>query len=163
MLLRSYDLMLESSHARFIETTLAHKGNNMALIDWNADLSVGIASIDDQHKKLIGLLNTLNDAMKSGKAKEALAGILSELINYTAYHFSNEEKYMEQAEYAAAFLHKTEHQKLVKQLLELQKEYAAGKAMITIDIMNFLKDRVAKHIQGSDKKYDPALIAKGIC
>jgi len=44
----------------------------MALMTWKADYSVNIKQIDDQHKKLIELINTLHDAMAKGHAKEAL-------------------------------------------------------------------------------------------
>ena len=60
----------------------------MAFMDWNASLSVAIAGIDEQHKKLVSMINELNDAMKVGKSKEGLQKILGGLIDYTASHFN---------------------------------------------------------------------------
>jgi hemerythrin len=86
----------------------------MALIEWNADLSVGVGEIDEQHKKLIGLINSLNDAMASGKGKDILKGILDGMVNYTSMHFKTEEKYMDEFQYGETFHHKTEHKNFVK-------------------------------------------------
>jgi len=55
----------------------------MALITWNAALSVGVKEIDDQHKKLIDLVNQLNDAMHAGKGRDVLGAVLAELVKYT--------------------------------------------------------------------------------
>jgi hemerythrin-like metal-binding protein len=134
----------------------------MALIDWEDSLSVGVASIDGQHRKLVDLINKLNDAMKLGKARDLLGSIFNEVIEYTAYHFSTEEDYMERAQFAGAGMHALEHKQLVNKVLGLQKEFAAGKVTITVEVMNFLRDWVAKHILTTDKKYSAALIAKGI-
>ncbi len=42
----------------------------MALIDWDKSLSVNVEEIDQQHKKLIAMINELNEAMRNGKGKE---------------------------------------------------------------------------------------------
>ena len=63
----------------------------MPLIAWDQGFSVGVGSIDEQHKKLIGLLNDLHDAMRFGKGRDVLGKVLAELIDYTAYHFRTEE------------------------------------------------------------------------
>ena len=44
----------------------------MSLLAWSSMFSVGVAEIDNQHKKLVDMANKLNDAMKSGQGKEAL-------------------------------------------------------------------------------------------
>lgn len=57
----------------------------MAFIHWNADMETGISKIDEQHKKLVHLLNDLFDAMNSGKGKDALGIILHDLVEYTKF------------------------------------------------------------------------------
>jgi hemerythrin len=44
----------------------------MALIDWDASYSVQVDEIDQQHQKLIAMINELNEAMKQRKGKELL-------------------------------------------------------------------------------------------
>jgi len=65
----------------------------MALISWNDNLSVHVGEIDRQHQQLIKMINDLDDAMKQGKGKEVLGKIVKGLSDYTAYHFSTEERF----------------------------------------------------------------------
>lgn len=134
----------------------------MALITWNEQLSVNIGKIDLQHKKLVELINRLCDAMQQGKGKEALGNVLSELKDYTVYHFNTEEKLFQEHGYPRYQLHKKEHDDLTKQVEELKDKFDKGDIMITIKVLNFLKDWLNQHITGSDKIYTPFLNSKGI-
>jgi hemerythrin len=130
---------------------------------WNDKLSVGVNVIDDDHKKLVGMVNELYDAITAGKGKEALAKILDGLVNYTKVHFDREEQFFAKTAYPAAAARKKEHDDLTKQVLEVQAKYKAGTvACLSLEVMNFLKNWLVNHIQGSDKKYGPHLNAKGI-
>lgn len=134
----------------------------MALMEWNPALSVNVKQFDDQHKKLVNMVNNLHDAMKIGKGNEVLGKILDGLISYTASHFADEERLMGTHAYPAISSHKAEHEKLVKQVLELQQKFKAGQPILTNTVMQFLKDWLVKHIQGDDKKYGVYFNSKGI-
>ncbi len=135
----------------------------MPLIAWNDRLSVGIASIDKEHQKLVGLLNDFYDAVQSGKGKESLASLLAALVDYTKIHFANEEKLFAKTAYPEAAAHKKSHDDLTKQVLEVQKKYATGASTtLAIEALNFLKNWLLTHIQGDDKKYGPHLVRSGI-
>ena len=134
----------------------------MILIKWEEDYSVNITEIDNQHKKLLELINTLRDAMREGKVKEVMSKILSDLVDYTLYHFATEEKYFDQYDYPESDIHKKQHGNLVEQVATFQKKHEAGALFITIDVMNFLRDWLNDHIIGSDKKYGPYLNSKGV-
>jgi hypothetical protein len=45
----------------------------VALMTWTDRLSVGVGVIDDDHKKLVGMVNELYEAMQAGHGKEKLA------------------------------------------------------------------------------------------
>jgi hemerythrin len=134
----------------------------MALINWSPTLSVGVKEIDDQHKKLVDYVNELNDAMHAGKGKDALGKVLAELVSYTISHFAMEERLMGQYHYDNAVNHKAEHAKLVKEVGDFKKKFDAGNAMISVEIMNFLRDWLANHIMKTDKKLGQALNAAGV-
>lgn len=125
----------------------------MALVNWEDSLSIGISEIDMQHKKLVDLINKLNDAMKSGKSKDVMGTIFNELINYTATHFKTEEKYFDQYKYESSEAHKIEHAKLVKEVQNLKRDFESGKMGMSMDIMNFLVNWLKNHILISDRKY----------
>ena len=73
------------------------------------------------------------------------------------------EKALAAASYAGLEDHKKEHAALVKQVLEVQAKYKAGAtALLSMEVMNFLKNWLIKHIQGTDKKYTPVLAKAGV-
>ena len=48
----------------------------MVLFEWDDTYSVNVGEIDEQHQKLVGMLNDLHEAMEQGKDKDALQEIL---------------------------------------------------------------------------------------
>lgn len=134
----------------------------MALLTWNDSISVKVRQFDDQHKKLVDLVNKLHDAMKEGKGTQILGDVLKSLATYTQTHFADEERVMKQHGFPEYEKHKQEHNKLILQVVDIQKQMDAGKAPITQAVMQFLRDWLMKHIQGEDKKYGVYLNAKGI-
>lgn len=136
----------------------------MAFMEWNPTFSVGIAQFDEEHKRLVKMLNDLHAAMLKGKGSEVLGAILDGLISYTKTHFANEEKYMVQHQYPDYRAHKAEHDALARKVLAVQAQFKQGGkgATLSMDVLNFLSDWLVKHIMGSDRKYQPFLSAKGV-
>lgn len=134
----------------------------MAGFEWSEKYSVHVVEIDRQHRKLIGLVGTLHGAMREGKGKQVLSGVLKELIQYTKTHFSDEERIMKEYGYPEYAEHKVKHDKMTRKVLDIQKEFQEGKITITLDVMTFLEDWVDKHILGTDMKYSAFLNAKGL-
>ena len=129
----------------------------MSYITWNDDLAVGNAFIDSDHRKLIGLVNDLHDAMAEGKGKEVLGATLSNLIKYTAAHFKREEDEMARIGYSGAIAHRQEHEKLVREVLSLQQKFNDGNALLTVKVSKFLKDWLVEHIMKTDKAFSKAI------
>ena len=63
----------------------------MAFMVWNDRLMTGIAAIDSDHKKLVGMVNALYEAIQAGKGREEVQGVLAGLGDYTRVHFGREE------------------------------------------------------------------------
>jgi hemerythrin len=135
----------------------------MPLMEWTEKLSVGVTQFDQEHQKLVGMVNDLFDAVQAGKGKDRLGPILDGLITYTKTHFANEERYMTEHNYPNLKAHKAEHDALAKQVLAVQAKFQAGAtAALSMEVMNFLKNWLVKHILGTDKTYGPFLNSKGI-
>jgi hemerythrin len=131
-------------------------------LEWSQELSVSITEIDEQHKKLIAMLNELNAAMRAGKGNAMVGEILERLIQYAATHFTLEERYMDQYGYLGKIPHKGEHAAFVKKVGDFKKDFDAGKAMLSVSIMNFLSDWLKNHITKTDKAYAPFFNSKGL-
>ncbi len=135
----------------------------MPLMEWTDKLSVGVPSIDAQHKKLVSMANTLYDAMKAGHGKEILDETLAGLINYTVTHFKYEEKLFAQTGYPATAPHLKQHEDLTKQVLAIQEKMKKGVSFAqSMEVMEFLKNWLTNHILVSDKAYGPYLTSKGV-
>ena len=125
----------------------------MSLFEWKNDYSVGVLEIDNQHKKLIALINQLFDAMKKGQSNQVLGQIISELILYTHTHFRTEEKYFERFQYQGSEEHKARHQAFVNDVNKFKASFEAGKVALSLSLFTFLKDWLNHHILNEDKKY----------
>ncbi len=132
------------------------------LFPWSDTYSVNIGIIDTQHKNLVNIINELHQAMITGKAKQDLGLILSKLVKYTQVHFKTEENFMESRHYPDYAAHKSKHQGLTETVLDFQSKFQKDELGLTIEIMDFLKDWLGKHILGTDKKYTSFLNAAGV-
>ncbi|WP_029459002.1 bacteriohemerythrin [Solidesulfovibrio alcoholivorans] len=134
----------------------------MSLLAWSDRLSVNIAEIDKQHHKLVDMVNELHDAMKSGKTENVLMRIVKEMKEYAATHFALEERYMKGNNYPDYAAHKTEHDKFVAKVVQVESDCNKGKCAMSMDILSFLSSWLVNHIKGTDKKYAPFLNNCGI-
>jgi hemerythrin-like metal-binding protein len=134
----------------------------MGLIAWDKRLETGHAKIDEQHRSLVEIVNRLHEAMKQGKGKGEVEGILVFLKDYTVTHFRMEEDLMARHQYGGAARHKQIHADLVKEVADLVEKFQAGKGTLTLAVMNFLEDWLVTHIQGEDYRFAQDLRGKGI-
>jgi hemerythrin len=63
----------------------------MAPFEWKNEYSLGHTLIDQQHKQLFVLANSVYNISISDKNRNDLEKILHELKDYTIYHFQTEE------------------------------------------------------------------------
>lgn len=134
----------------------------MAMFEWKDEYSVNIREIDEQHKQLVAMINELHEAMMQQRGQDVLGGLLNNLVSYCNNHFATEERLMEAHGYPDYAPHKTKHKKMTAKVLELNNDLKSGKRNITIEVSQFLKDWLDKHILGTDKKYAAYLNSKGV-
>ncbi|HEX3746716.1 MAG TPA: bacteriohemerythrin [Bryobacteraceae bacterium] len=132
------------------------------MFEWNPEYSVKIASIDGQHQNLFRTAEELHSAMCSGQGKAVLAKILDRLVQYTKVHFAHEERLMSIHGYPDLAAHVSQHRALTKQVMAFQQEFESGKALMTVQVLQFLKDWLRHHIAESDHKYAPFLKEKAV-
>ena len=135
----------------------------MSLFNWEEfNLSLGIPSIDDQHKKLFSIINKLYESSDSDDINEVLKGIISELLDYTNYHFSTEIELISQSEYPDVTDHKAAHNVFTQEVIHYKK-LADENKLKTSDcsmIFNYLIKWLSMHIDKIDRKYAPYLETK---
>jgi len=126
------------------------------LVTWNESYSVGLELIDNQHKELVKMVNSLFAGCKQGVVSADIAYLrtISKALEYARIHFSDEEKYMSLVKYPKLEEHKKEHEEFVVEIKASMKLFEEGKTE-PIDMANFLKNWLLNHIAISDKQYAP--------
>ena len=122
------------------------KMSSNQFVEWKDEYSVGIDSIDQQHKRLLNLINQLQTA-----------------IDYsTKTHFTYEEGLMRDNDYPDFEPHKLQHEKMFEKVREVLSEYEQDQDTAMTNAVNYLKDWLINHINGTDKEYSSYLIGKGV-
>jgi hemerythrin len=135
----------------------------MPLMTWTDEMSLGIKTLDEDHKRLIELLNQLHQEVISGNTRAALESAIEQLIDYTQYHFTREENLFTGTRFPDAEEHKHEHEMLIKRAVSLQARFKSGQIPeLSLETMGFLQRWLSDHIMGSDRDYIPYLKASGI-
>ncbi len=126
-------------------------------------MCVGVEVLDEDHRKLVAMINELYGGLRAGHGKDTLGHLLDGLVNYTKIHFAHEEQLFAQTDYPGAAAHKKEHDDLTQQVLAVQAKFKEGAVTsLSLEVMGFLKEWLTTHIQGSDPQYGPHMNASGI-
>ncbi len=133
------------------------KESRTVLIPWTNDLSINISDIDEQHRGLIDIINSLHDAMLHGKGKSAVGGLIDKLAQYTAKHFKYEEEQLVACGYPELSTHRKTHADLVDTVKGLHQKIKGGGKLVELEMKKFLQNWLTDHIQKSDKRYAPFL------
>ena len=134
----------------------------MPLITWGPKLEVGIGIIDSQHKRLVDLINKLDEATKEGRAAEAVGETLKGLIDYTHTHFTTEQELLKEHNYEDYKLHCREHRIFTDQIEIYRDRLDAGSLKISNDVMGYMRGWLLTHIGSSDRAYIKTLKDAGV-
>lgn len=121
------------------------------LIEWEDEYSVGVKEIDEQHKKLFSLINSLFESMKESSYKKTPENIFQELLDYAKLHLKTEEDYFEKFNYPEKDVHKKTHDLYRSKISEFIKK--KDNTFLSFEIIDFLEDWWLGHIVSTDKKY----------
>jgi len=126
----------------------------MALFNWSDEYSVSVLAMDNHHKKLFDIMNQMHDSMKAGADEAVLAKYISELVDYTVFHFGEEERMLEQVNYSGIDGQKRAHIAFVDKITEYKKESDEGMTIFAIPKVSKLGiDWLKEHIVTMDTKY----------
>ncbi len=125
------------------------------MIEWKEQYSVGNRELDEQHKRIIEIINQMSSELAKNHADEhqIFITIIDQLLDYTQYHFTTEELLMRESAFTGLSSHIKVHTSLVENLL-LKKERIVKKEFITaMEMVVFLEEWLIDHILGEDMKY----------
>jgi len=119
---------------------------------WTDDLSVGVETIDAQHRELFRAFNALLSDGVSPNTEE-IPWLLGFLEDYVVNHFGMEELYMRRLSYPGYPEHKNAHIDFINRFYDLRDEVdAQGNNLASADRLGrFLGDWLVEHIGKVDK------------
>jgi hemerythrin-like metal-binding protein len=132
-------------------------------IEWNDAHSVGVESIDEQHRQLVVLTNRLFQAIVRDTGADSVPDVLTELERYVDYHFSHEEELLRKHGYPADALgrHIAEHRELTHQVYDFARKAREDSDIIDLEVFEFLRDWTTSHLLRTDMLYAGFLRSSG--
>ncbi|WP_163338980.1 GGDEF domain-containing protein [Desulfopila sp. IMCC35008] len=126
----------------------------MESFKWGTNFETGIQEVDDQHRKLVELINSLGAQLaENDMADRHVEALLQELFNYTQYHFQEEERLM--VHYGLDSRHCTQHLSAHKSFIDdvtyMSQQPKKGDGDDGKSLLEFLIHWLAYHILGCDK------------
>ena len=123
----------------------------MKKMEWGPELETGIPEVDTQHKRIVNLVNQMQEA-RLNKDMETVASVITEMVDYTLSHFAFEEALMEDARYRFLGPHRRVHELFAMKIPEFQARFEAGED-ITEELHTMLVRWLYNHIRGDDQGY----------
>lgn len=125
----------------------------MEILKWQKGFELGIPQFDEHHKQLLALLNETCGCVNDGASQDQLESILDKLIEYTRYHFSAEEQWMDLLAYDGLLAHVAEHDKFSRMIEHFQTEFHNGDTHLSTELLCLLGNWLFDHILVSDAHY----------
>ena len=135
-------------------------------LEWKEEYSVKVKELDEQHKKLFGFINDLNDAVHAENTKKELYEMIDDLNNYAKFHLATEERYFEQFDYVDRQEHEKRHNDYIVEVLNFEEKVhklnGHDATKVAFEMLDFLEDWWVNHILHEDKGYTETFNNNGL-
>ena len=126
-------------------------------IIWQGHNETGVDIIDEQHRGIVSIINSLFYMMNQGMDRQLICSCISDtLIDYSQLHFLTEELFLEEAEYPDLEQHKEQHGNLNKELQRIKRQGIMYNEVRPL--LEFLKKWWFEHINDQDQLYASHLL-----
>ena len=124
------------------------------VLAWSDQLATGLADVDSQHQRLIGIINALGSLRAHGASVEELGAVMDDLRNYTLYHFQAEADLMESwpVNPANKAAHLKAHRNFIEYIVKAAELIAANPIEVVDHLLAFLVKWLMHHITGMDAR-----------
>lgn len=126
--------------------------NDPLYIVWTDKNNLNIPIIDEQHKGIVSIINSLHYFIKQGMGFQALLPTIIMMEQYSIIHFEAEQMLLKKYEYPDYDHHFMLHAQLKENLKAIKAQTLMKKD--TDAVINFLKNWWIHHINVEDRKYE---------
>lgn len=127
----------------------------MDIITWDETYSVGIDLLDQQHKKIVSIINQLITHNELDVRSEAISDLLSDLTQYAHNHFLTEEAVLEKFNYDSIDDQKKEHKEYRLKIVNFCMDTVDHKISVPQNLKEYIYHWWKDHILISDMAYKP--------
>lgn len=134
----------------------------MALIEWRDEFSIGIPSVDYEHKGMIRMINQLHEELSARPSRDTVADFLGEIHALISAHFALEEKEMREIGYDGFDDHKDDHERLLDEIRDIMDTFEADDtADYAEDLSRRLETWFTEHFRTKDARLHRYLKDRG--
>lgn len=134
----------------------------METIIWKNEFSVGVQEMDDQHKKLIAMINRLIAEQHTLTDPKTIAELLTDMIDYAQVHFRAEEYLMAEYGYDRKSQQEEQHKSFVEKTISFCSASDLGPNILSEALLDYLSIWLVNHILNEDMKYKVFFRNKGL-
>ncbi len=119
------------------------------MILWSQEYETGVATVDDDHRRLAASLNELEAALRDGAGSQKIAALLDFLEQYAKAHFAREEGCMAQYRCPTAIANQAAHREFILKFTaarERLRKSSGAAALVAIQVHRELSDWIVNHI-----------------
>ena len=128
-------------------------------IEWAEQFQLNNLSIDKEHKTLVNIYNNLVDALEQKKPNTEIVTVLTELTDYSLWHFKHEEEWMKQVHYPDFDAHQMEHKDFIYRIAMFNLSFDRTDETMIYDIISFLREWIVHHLLVLDKKISTYILS----
>lgn len=122
------------------------------VITWLDIYDTHIHLVDKQHRILVDMINDLDAAKGMENEPKLIGELFFKLVDYTKYHFAQEESLMQKIKYPKINEQINQHKVFISKIVEMLETIKRGDVNISEKMNEFLKNWLIKHILGYDKE-----------
>jgi hemerythrin len=124
----------------------------MNLLQWKPEFSIGVASIDDEHREMIDLINLIYAELASDADVVQIDECLGDIFSAISMHFALEERMMRSCDHADYTAHKNDHEELLDQIRDLMDDFTDDTEIGAARLSDRLNDWFAGHFSTFDAR-----------
>jgi len=128
-------------------------------MQWQDEYSVGVAEIDDQHKRIADLFTLIDTAIESRAGWSDVFFKIEQLREHARFHFALEESLMRIHGYSKLAEHVAQHKHFLDKLDQLQMTTLSRQ--VTMTTLSYLSNWYMEHMKTLDRDFVRYIIDSG--
>ena len=118
----------------------------MGIFKWGAEYELGIPEMDKQHQRWIEIINGFYDNLERKDVDSKVLNMINDVLDYTNYHFTEEEKMMESIGYSELDEQKKMHELITVKMKEYKRKIESKELLLSMTVTNEMKEWLKNHI-----------------